>query len=271
MIPPKTQSQREPSVKERRCRESFERWLRTYIKPSSSEWSHYEPNGPFTAPDWLLTLNGIEYAIEATAIMHLKKVGEGILSDESVWSSQKRFIEMVEKACRKQGVLSGVYYMGFTNAVENLSKLRNKATPGLLAYVSRTQTEHRANSELISVDGVPVCTIEKMGNHMDGIFYMSSTGRGVEAGSVPVCEVVRERVDEKARALATVSQPIILLLYEDGYPSDPPRIWFDCLDGYSAASIFHSIIIVRDNEYNFAVRVGEASWPVLHPNSDMPT
>lgn len=260
-------------VREERSRDCLDAWLRTNTKHKSIKWSQYEPEGPQRAPDWFVTLDGKQFAVEITSISHQKKTGGKVFTDERVWASQKKTIAAVEEKCRKEGVLTGIYYVKFIDIVANRPKMSNNVTQMLFDYVKKTQPVYQASKQTIAPNGVDVCTIEKTAIHEtgDGIYYSSSISKDVEAGSVPLCDVVRESVNKKAKKLAKVSEPVILLLDENGY-HEPPHEWLSCLDNLPSTSSFHSIIVARNGSRGpaFAVRVGEDNWPVLHANSDMP-
>ncbi len=257
------------TISEERCRERFERWLRTYIQHSHMSWEK-EPNGPETAPDYDLNLDGKQFAVEVTCVMHHRVVEGKELPLGEIWSGLHYLTQKAEKACHSKGILRGIYVMCFSEPLPQLSEspnLRRTVVQQVIAYVTRTQSDYRALEEVISYNGVQICTILKNGNDVDGISCASSTSL---TSGISLCELLKKTIEIKANKLKDVSLPRILLLDEQ-YCRDQPHTWYDCLDGYAPARAFHTIFVVRDIGYDFAIKVGLPGFPVLHRNSDVPT
>jgi len=263
-----------PNVSEKRCSDHFHMWLKANGTYSSITWD-FEPNGPKTAPDYLLTLNGKQFAVEVTAVMHQEVVDDQRLAQAGVSSAQCALVKQAEQECIDRGVLSGLYRVHFTGAIPNLSKSKAKRRiiDELVKYVAATQTDYQAPEQPIILDGtqVQVCTIAKISNRetvQADVFYMTSSLDW--AHDVPFCDLLREAIERKAKLLENISLPVILLLDGRDRIEQPPA-WYACLKDYPPISEFHTIFVVRDPHYDFAVRVGEADWPVLHGNSEIPS
>ncbi len=204
--------------------------------------------------------------------MHQRFVDNKRVEDRAVWTGHQYLVKKVEEKCNKRSVLAGTYFVGFIDALPNLSKHEKKnIEEQLIAYVAETQADYQAEQRSIVLVDLQICTIVKINNMglLSGIYVSSNILRGGE-NSVPLYDQIREKVAHKAELLEGFTQPRILLLDEQGY-LERPGLWFDCLVDYAPAKRFHTIYIIRSSAYDFAIQVGEEGWSVLRGDGDMPT
>ena len=257
-------------MREMRCRDRFNTWLQSnvfrYPETPQIGWE-YEPCGHDKPPDFLLTLNDKQFAVEVTIIPHKEIVLGKPHPEEEVTSAMANIVAETRQECQSRGLLTGLYSVHFTRGIADLGKGKTKRNivKQLLKYVVETQADYEAPKLPILVGSAEVCTIVKPHNVVDSIVLARSIDR---TGGVPLCELARGAIDKKASSLRGIVLPHILtlpriLLLDADDRSEPPADWRNCLASHSSVSEFHSIVVVPGIQFVFAICVGEPNWPLI--------
>jgi hypothetical protein len=255
---------RAPSLIEEHCRGRLEAWLKGHVRGATTDWV-FEPNGHTTAPDYLLTLNGREFAVEVAAVMAYEQTGKKLLSERDIWNALYRLLKKTERECSEEQILAGAYRVGFEKGVPNLSKVQHDLGHAIKRYIANTHSDTAADDDVILVNGEVVCVIGKLHNQASYI-GMTKAGGGWEAkAGAELCRTLRREVDDKSGKMQHILLPRILVLF-DQFLLASPYIWLDCLRKYAPSTNFHTIFVVAQQS-DYVLLSAEQSWGELSRES----
>jgi hypothetical protein len=257
-------NQREPTKTEVIARNRFESWVRSHQPNAQLVWQ-FEPNGHTTPPDFLLTFNVRDFAVEVAVIMRYVQVDGKPRSDHGLFASLSSFLKDIERECLNLGILRGVYLVGSEEAIQEFPRKRSKLRAELVGFIKNTQFEQTTPPQVLLIEGMKACTVSKLGDKNSYIGLSQSYGGWKPEVAPEICRVLRDEVDDKCRKLANIPKPHILILVDE-FPLASPYVWFDCLVNYLPAHGFHTIFVVTEKQ-DYAILTVEQGWTVLDRNS----
>jgi hypothetical protein len=100
------------SPNEEFCKAQFTTFLTTASSQTSIIWD--EGANP---PDYDLTIDGVKYAVEVTALMERIQVGSITLPESGIIDSLWSLVDEIEATAQKQNILTGSYVVGFLHPI----------------------------------------------------------------------------------------------------------------------------------------------------------
>ena len=209
-------------------------------------------------PDYFLELGGQRFGVEVTQVMEEFRIGGRAQTSSAIQSFLLRVAKSIEDEARKQGILSGTYNLS-AKAVENFGAIRDTVIEQALRYIERTHDLRAAPAERIRTVRGKSWYICKLEYPRDWVACTTTSSTNVEENSpVSVASLLRKPVEGKAKRLAAVRLPNILLLLDAfGLPSW--KTWeaaAQCLD----TSSFHTVARVTGNRRVQVLASREERW-----------
>lgn len=246
------------SANEDFCKSEFDDYLRKVAPVTAIQWQDVPQRKE--PPDYYLSYDGIEYAVEVTTLMETIPVGMLSLPHAAVVQSLWGFVDEVEETAKRGGYLHGMYVVGFLQPIENFSVVREQIQAALLAYIAATQGLERAPEEEVFRHGPQRCSIQKVGNSRDKIEKAGPTDIKWEGeAAIQICSLLEERLADKCHKLRNIPNPKILLLY-DSYRFADESLYKDCVARLADLAHFHTVFIVRGNAGNFVLHSHDGVW-----------
>ncbi len=244
------------SFNEELCKSRFENFLKGSSTTGPLSW---EDGGE--PPDYYLTIDGIRYAVEVTIVMETLEVGTSTMSTKAVMASLGNFVDEVELIARKQSILHGTYVVLFSKPITNFRDVKDTIRNALLAYIESTQVLGKAPQQVIFKRGRQTCSIEKIHSQADRIHKPGPTnGKREGDAALEICELLKNKLDEKLYKLRNVQPPKIVLLY-DAYLFADPSMYRDCTSVLSSLfDSFHTVFIVHGNNQDFTLYSQNPGW-----------
>ncbi|MGD2165635.1 MAG: hypothetical protein PVH50_08900 [Anaerolineae bacterium] len=228
---------REAELREEYCKSEFQRHLQSTAEEMELDWRRDE------APDYYLHTDGKKYAVEVTTLVERIEVGELELSWVGILASLWDLVDEVEEAAKKEGTLNGTYRVSFSRPIEDLGSIRNQLFQDLPSYVRKTREAGSAPQEIVFRRGSERCAIKKGSGEKSRIVRVGPIGPKWDREiAEEVCHLPQERIDTKRDRLRDLSDPKVLLLYDE-YRLAIPKAFESCLDDLEHLDEFHTIFI----------------------------
>lgn len=246
------------SGEEEFCHSQFNEFLHSFPSPSTIHWDevpqHEEP------PDYYVTLDGKKYAVEVTTLMETISVGRRDLPQIAIVQSLWSFVDEVEATAKRYGCLNGTYVVGFIEPIDNFGSVKDEIQERLLEYVERTQHVDAAPEKTVFGYGSQQCWIEKVHGLSDQILKGGPTNVKWEGeAAIEICNLLKERLNDKRYKLRNVLKPKILLLY-DHYRFANQSMFKACVDGGVKVASFHTVFVIRAGGNNFTLSSENKNW-----------
>ena len=246
------------SPDEESCRSEFDDFLRKASPSVVIRW--HEVRQQDEPPDYYLSLDGIEYAVEVTSLMETLPVGTLLLPYVAVTRSLWDFIDQVEETAKREGYLHGAYAVGFLGPIEYFSMVKDQIRAALLNYIETTQGLESAPERVVFGYGGQRCSIQKIHNAGTKIVKAGPTNFKWEGeAAIQICSLLEERLADKCRKLRNISAPKILLLY-DSYHFADKQMFKDCVTKLSDLASFHTVFVVRGSTNSFILHTLNSDW-----------
>lgn len=238
------------------CKQSFNAYLATKLDPEDVSW--LDGDEP---PDYYLVVRGVKYAVEATTIMEMVRVGSNEFEWARIIQSLWSLVLEVEKEASNEGALSGTYAVGFSSPITNFAQFRASIKERLLNYVYRTQADDSAPLEVIFERQGQECFIQKLDNKSSEISPAGPMIGPKWEGEIQqeVCRLLQAVVTKKAHKLSQVEFPKILLLL-NAYPFVDSACYKQCVPTLTSLGDFHAIFIVEDENRGYVLYTSGSDW-----------
>ncbi|RIK99937.1 MAG: hypothetical protein DCC71_19655 [Proteobacteria bacterium] len=190
------------------AREQLDAHLRALIPAAQLEWSAgSEP------PDFFLQIGATRFAIEVSAMVDFIGAGKSTLPEPTYYRSTQKLVKDIEAEALARGVLKGLYVIWFDGALPEPRRDARCIRAGALAYITETQTGRRADQIDLLPDAAGLVSIKKVG---DSAPLVSGGWNGDAKWESQIINnshrKLGEKMDEKARKLAALTDPRILLV-----------------------------------------------------------
>jgi hypothetical protein len=237
------------------CRSEFAAFLRRTSDSVSAEWKDGDE-----PPDFYLSLNGEQYAVEVTTLLEQLPVGAGQLPVRAITATLWSFVEEIERTARDSGYLHGTYIIHFSKAIDDLRNVRESIKQVLLAYIENTQDLSDAPDQVAYEHGPQRCVIKKVHNQADQIHKAGPVNfKWQGEAAEDICQLLQDRLSEKDRKLRGVFLPKILLLY-DAYHFADQAMYRECLSNLPILGVFYAVFVARSNRDSFMLYTQNGSW-----------
>ena len=248
------------SESEEFCKNSFDKCLKKISPSLSLDWNEVEQRAE--PPDYYLSVNGITYAVEVTAVVQQVGVGaKRSLPVAVIRDTLERFVDdEVEAVARKGSFLQGAYLVGFSKPITNFASVKSMIQSDLLSYIAATQRAITAPGQVIYKVRREECRIAKIHSEESKVVMGGpSMGKWETEALVEAKQLLDERLGEKQRRLRDVDEPKILLLHN--------RYHFVDLEDYealiaevSSLGTFHTVFIVENGTEGRLLYSQEPTW-----------
>jgi hypothetical protein len=228
------------------CKSRFGDFLSKNSISSVQDWREGEE-----PPDFYLSMDGNDYAVEVTNLMEQLNVGRTKLPIIGIIKSLKVCVDEVEKIARDRSILHGTYIVTFSKPIDNFRSVRIPLQTTLLQYIENTQESTDALEQTAFRSGRQTCSIKKLHSQANQIRMHGPTISKWEGEAAEgICALLEDRIEDKRQKLQNISQPKILLLY-DLYHFADPIMFSNCVSGFSALTHFDTIFVVQSNADGF--------------------
>lgn len=246
------------SANEEFCKQEFDAFLQRTVSVSKSLWRDVErANEP---PDYYLSLDGTWYAVEVTTITGQLQVGSRSLPQVEVVAALRGFARAIESQAKRDGFLRGMYIVSFGRPIDDFRLLRERIRDSLLGYIKSTQGLSSAPEEVVFRRGRQFCSIRKHRSAPDSVGVGGPwLGRWEAVLADEICDLLAERLRDKAHKLRKVEEPKILLLRDRYHFADRADYWA-CMAGFPFLGCFHTLFVARSSAESFVLHSQEPAW-----------
>lgn len=260
------------SNRESFCADAFDQFLEVQLQLHNRTWIDRSSKQQ-DPPDYILTVNGDDFAVEITTTRVLRDVsiGAGQIGEETYEHSHTNFIDELDSTARQSGILHGTYVVAFRKpmADSDFRRVRKNVREKLLDYIDNTKRRVTAPARSIRYQDRYVCSVEKLGTGNDLVAESFTDVAWPESTEVKsrTCKILQTAVTEKKESFLTKSQveksvlnlPRILLLLNT-YGFADRSLYSDCVTSIRHLNFFHSIFIVQLDGTGYVLHSQEPSW-----------
>ena len=180
------------------CKMRFDTHLRKIIPTSNLLWTDVKQKDE--PPDYYLSVDAIQYAVEVTILMQKVSVeAKNHLPVGIIRDLLSKFVkEEVEMVAKNSGYLRGAYLVVFSQPITNFADVKGAIQIELLSYISDTVASRKASRKVIYKNSREGCFIEKLNSEgnkvvMGGPFISKWEGESLAEAK----QLLNERLDEK--------------------------------------------------------------------------
>lgn len=239
------------------CKDIFDKYLANNLSLHPSNWREGED-----PPDYYLTLERHDYAVEITTIM-LKVISDSkLIPQKSFHSAIDDLVEEIREEVKKQGILSGNYVISFFGPFGEFKKARILIKKSGIRYIKDTQSKSKAPWEILYLEREQKCEIIKAGITSNIIGHgITSPNYGKWDGEAEqeACQILIEWIRNKMAKLKNKNLPKILLLFNK-YPFSGTLIFKKCKIDDEILNFYHSIFIVEPKGDGYFIHSKEKRW-----------
>ena len=247
------------------CRARFDLFLRHFVAASDIVWAEVEKSKE--PPDYVLTLENSQYAVEVTDIMEKVSVGSKSPQSHAAISRflQKKIASEVEAIAKTSGYLRGEYLVSFSTPIGNLSLVWNEIQKELLEYIRNTGSLDEAPMKIVFERHLPEqrpqqCGIRKVSSKKDRIFSGGPVWAKWEGESeISLCNLLIESMKTKDDKLKEITLPKILLLLDEFVFADV-ETYDKCVSRSLPLHPFYTVFVVQDNKRGFVLYSENSNW-----------
>ncbi len=229
-----------PNIRQEKfCRDELDRWLRGKCPCATLTWRRGDE-----PPDFWLTMEGIEYAVEVTRILNEQ--------DRKITTSLWRIIKRAESKALDEGILSGTYEVEFYGPIKTFRNWDNILIDKILGIVRETGGSEYTEGEVIVANGQILCKIQKQNNQNALIDCIEPDNNGgwehdVEGQLQPL---LQKRIEKKSEFPRNKAIPTILILY-DLFGLASRELFVNCLASVDQVRLFEIIYVVQDRNIGY--------------------
>ncbi len=241
-------------------RDAFNTFLESVSLYKDIEWRS-KPNGPYSPPDFYLTLDGDQYSIEVTETKVRQKDG---LEQQKFQSSRMRLVEEINRIASELGILHGTYHASFQmNWISPFDgRVRKAVKEDILNYLRETQNRTDDIGKYIFFNSYKICQIFKTVGRSNKV-HISFSGAAwtySPENKDTVFSLLNDAVTIKAKKLSLVPQPRILLLINT-FAFAEKSIYQAYINKIAGSSFFHTIFVIMGQiERNFVLCSRNERW-----------
>jgi hypothetical protein len=246
------------------CKSQFDSFVKGFLDPAGIIWEKVRQEDE--PPDYYLVLENARFAVEVTTLMEKVSVGTSSLLPRGVIRNiLKRFVGRVESIAKDKGYLQGKHLVFFPTPIDNFGDVQDSIQKRLLEYIRRNAGLNAAPREIVFERRIPQqrpqrCEIQKLNDQRNQVLMGGPVWSKWEGEMVQdMCQLLNDRLDIKASKLKGITEPWLLLLL-DRYVFADPGVYEECVSGLAAASSFHTVFIVQNNERAFILHSQNANW-----------
>jgi len=216
-------------------------------------------------PDYFLTINDQEYALEITTIMLNVTLGSKNIPEFGYVSFIDEIEKEIEAEAKKRGILDGTYLICSFGPFKKLSK--SKIKDNAIEYIKKHQNIEKGHWQ----------TIYKEGDRKIEILKVGTASKLVDGGSISPDFSLRwrENIPKEAcirlevclkdkyenEKLRKVRLPIISVLYNEYFHSSTfYEIYRQCRINPVYAEYFHAIFIAEKDGSGYFIHNKEKYW-----------
>ncbi len=208
------------------AKETFTRFLATSAKGSSAWAEGADP------PDYVLTWNGLRYAVEVTQVMESFELGPRPLSYMGMSQSLRALTKRIEARAISAGLLEGTYGLAL-DPIPNLANREAELTDAVIRVLS-TRPGPRFNAWTPVLFGSEGTLVEIMKLTQDGSALCEVIGGGGPKWGGQIVQeasaLISRALGSKAERLKAVAGNHVLLLIDE-YHYAPTEMWRAVIDG----------------------------------------
>jgi hypothetical protein len=242
------------------CRDAVLAHARTLGHEASAE-----PGPPNKAPDYVLTLDGTDYALEVTMTMDSPRMGDAEKPRAQLWAQMNCLKLTIEERAAVEGVQVGELAVGFDERM--IPTLNRRAVAAIaervVAFLRATRGVPEKQTAALPVDesGETLARIIHTPNAPTKIGFFTSEAMPTARPIAALHEKVKERIDEKRERLAKHSRPKVLALGNLYVTAGGRRDYSDAFVGIDADD-FTAVVVVHSR-----TKVWPLAWRVPPPVS----
>jgi hypothetical protein len=237
---------------EEHCKSAFDAFLRQRCQEEDIVW-----NDEDNPPDYYLQLNGNKYAVEVTSLMEVIQLGNESLSHLTFIEAVHDFLKQIEQQAVREGILKGAYVVDY-KPLNDFGKWKKYISKNIMDYIHATRDAPSAPERTILNRGHLGWSIEKYHSEKQYLTGATSDARWHHQAVDELCALLNQTLEKKAKKLATISCPKILLI-ADRYPWLESSDWSGCLSNLNSISEFHTVFLVSERG-NSTLHSIESTW-----------
>lgn len=235
------------------CKQKFNAYLATKLDAKDMSW--LDGDEP---PDYYLVVKGVKYAVEATTIVLKVPVGQKELELQTIVYSFDDLVKEVEKQACQEGILSGTYFVSFSQPTPNFSKIKKSIKKQILCYLRRTQANDSTSIETIFKNEDLKCFILKKNNISARVKSGLGPAVTIWEPEREACSLLQAIIEKKWHKLSKLQPPKILLLQNTNMSFDTV-CYKKCAAKLKLLKHFHTIFIVGFKDENCYILYSENS------------
>jgi hypothetical protein len=215
-------------------------------------------------PDWYVTLDDAQFAVEATTIYDFLTVTASTkMSAALVSAALQSFIKKdVEQQGRAAGILRGTYNVTLA-PIPNLSEHRAELARRFLEYIEQTKNDEKADLYSLGYVQNSQITIQKIHCQKDSV--MAGILMGVKwegEAQEDLKDGLSKALADKNYKLRNVSAPKILLL-EDNFIYSFMAEWASAISQCDDKTSFECILRIASPDKNQVLWAKSARWNLV--------
>jgi hypothetical protein len=237
------------------AKDSFVQFLEQYSAVHVEKWREYE------TPDYFVTINDVDVAVEVTAVMNqLSK--EGINKPiASLFASTFDLETKIKREAVNLGLLDGAYILRINKPLEISKKHKNLIRDNAINYIQCSQEYQQCKKHKIFEYAGVYIEIEKIHKNKQ---YISINGPTLTRWSGEVFEeiisLLNDRISSKSKKLTNITHPKILLLL-DRYHFADKKQYIKAIQQISSKVEFSLIFLVQQ-EYSGIVLYSSGEFDI---------
>ena len=211
-------------------------------------------------PDFRLTADGVEYAVEVTRIMESIRVGNRLMTEQAALAAMRRFAARVEVDARSAGILNGLYSLHLS-PVADFKAVETGLRRGILAYLSETALISAApRRDLWRSRGGRSWWIAKYESRRPRLSASYSVGaaRWQDELQAILTRLLRTAVETKILKTRRLTAPVVLVLVDE-YGFAEPEDWAASFSEMGLVP-FHTVIRAYGDHECEALYSRRADW-----------
>jgi hypothetical protein len=237
------------------CKTVFTEFLKSVDSTSQISWR--EPAQD--PPDYYLTIDRDNFAVEVTQLMETYEVGNLKMPSVGMNHALVNFCRRLEKIATNEGLLQGSYCLHL-EPIPDLKSKEEEIINKALKYMGRTRSFEIAGSEDLVVYQHNRIAIQKYGNSANLLEWIDTSGNAKWPGDIKddIADIFRDVMVAKKEKMINVNEDKILLLL-DRYSLADNNDWKEvvnpdlCIGFHSVALIAHdattTILHSRNNAW----------------------
>ncbi len=201
-------------------------------------------------PDYYLSINGKEFAVEVTNMMLGFQTSTGLKTTAYYMGSSKDFVKRVEDNALATGVLRGEYWVFFSERRNRFGISDEKLEEHLLIALQDTQSNEDLPLTAIRVDGRTCCSIFKTSMKENALRWAGFSLPMYSVNSVTrmSCNRLKDSVNKKYEKLKKLDCQKILLLLNDFVMVDS-QVHKEFIRNIIHLKDFHTVFIIGRENY----------------------